>query len=147
MQEFDPNNPLIDTPKRPVFLTVLCILTFIWSGLSLFSNFFVAVLYDFYVQFLGTQESGVFEELFYLIAESDRIMFFANGFLFLGSIIGAVFMFRLKKIGFHIYTISNLVILFTPMIFAGASSINFSELFLVTLPFILMYFLNFKHMK
>jgi hypothetical protein len=54
-------------------------------------------------------------------------------------------MWRLKKIGFHVYTISQLLIIVVSMIYLGVS-ITSGGTFL-SLAFIILYAMNLKSMK
>lgn len=66
------------------------------------------------------------------------------------SLCGAILMFSLRRIGFYIYTVAQLLLLFVVPYFAGFSMIVvmgmlFSALF--TVVFIILYALNLKAMR
>ena len=90
-------------------LTVLCILTFISAGLGCITNLFTPLMADVMIEFLKIQP--YYDEA----AMSDVIKILHAGwayylitFLFtLSSLIGAVFMWNLKKIGFHFYALKT----------------------------------------
>ena len=63
----------------------------------------------------------------------------------LGSLTGAILMWKLKKIGFHFYALSNIGLLFVPMLMFGMA-ISWAGIFL-TASFILLYATNLKFMK
>jgi hypothetical protein len=124
MTEFDEANVIEQKPKRPNFLTVLCILTLINTGLSvitaLLSLFHGPISEDEMneqrVQFLKsademrTMNMPAFAEIMEQIqrmSESANSHFYANtlvSILILSSgILGAIFMLKGKKLGFHLY--------------------------------------------
>lgn len=75
------------TPKRPTFLTVLCILTFIGSGWGIISS-------------LVMTDSG--------LKEYASWYYWVILVLNLGTLFGALQMWKLKKAGLYIYTLSTL---------------------------------------
>ncbi|MEI6435716.1 MAG: hypothetical protein WCP32_12785 [Bacteroidota bacterium] len=121
-------------PKRPTSLTVLCILTFIGSGMNLFSSLVVAGFYDLFVQ-IATE----FAEKFKLpglemLTNTTPMFFLVTGIFYAGSLTGGICMMLLKKAGFHIYTISQILLVIAPMYFLhlplpGIPELLFSGLF------------------
>jgi hypothetical protein len=93
--------------ERPQFLTVLCILSFIGSGLGiLFSTLFI-LAYDWILSLL---ENNPMASEFNL-TKSD----IAIGLLLtILSLVGALMMFKSKKIGFFIYAGANAIAAFLP---------------------------------
>ena len=88
--------------KRPELLTILCILTFIGSGLAAFSNLVLFLTYD-EMDVLMEEMNVDFEEVMLLLSGGKR--FFISGFfLYTISLMGAIAMWRLRKLGFHLYT-------------------------------------------
>ncbi len=142
-----PDNEIEQTTKRPTFLTVLCILTFIGSGFSAISNLSWVAFYDSFLEIVAQNPSELFQEVYDTILNTSRWLFAVDFLLYLSSIVGAIFMFKLKKIGFHIYTISNVLLVLTPVFFTENQGVNFFGLMFVTAPFILLYGLHFKYMK
>ncbi len=74
-------------PKRPAFLTVLCILTFIGSGWGIVSA-------------LAFTDAGLKEYASYY--------YWVVILLNLGTLVGALLMWKLKKNGLYLYTLSTL---------------------------------------
>ena len=143
----DPPLPENQQPvKRPQMLMILCILTFIWSGLGFFSSLFTGIFLEAFQQiapaFVEQFQIEGFEELF----EAPRGFFLLNSLLYLGSVTGAYFMFQLQKIGFHVYTISQFLLLIAPMYFLSLPSPPVFEI-LVTGLFIILYARQLKHMN
>lgn len=147
--------------KRSQFLTVLCILTFIGSGLAI-----LGALWGFVP---STAENGLkamrdLRETSFNIgdfseAEYLKWTFYTNIAGLIGGLIcvGAAFlMWQLKKIGFFLY-IAGYLIPFTLSIFAtehmltgdlsGIGTITVVVNGLIMLTFFIMYAVNLKHMK
>lgn len=99
--------------ERPVLITVLLILTFIGSGMSAVSFLFVSMSYeevmriveDVYSDFPGVE----------LILSAKKSYFTIGFFLYTISFMGAVLMWKSKKIGFHFYTAAQIFLLILPM--------------------------------
>ncbi len=141
------NNNETATPKRPTFLTVLCILTFISAGMGSMSALFTVPFSDIMVEFVKINPSfdePMKVELIRVLQAgwSYYLMTFA---LSLGSLAGAILMWNLKKLGFHFYALSNLGLLFVPMLMLGMPTSWGSILF--TSSFIAMYAIHLKEMK
>ena len=142
--------------KRPTFLTVLCILTFIGSGWGVLSQLFSLLftnLVDVSAQteqlntMMDNMESGAGTSFLSGILSSSQevmqaTMMHAKSIavislvLSLLSLCGAILMFSLRRIGFYIYTVAQLLLLFVVPYFAGFSMIVvmgmlFSALFTV----------------
>lgn len=130
------------TEQRPTFLSVLCVLTFIGSGISslldLFSFFFSDLIFN-----SSINSSGYYENYIY----NEKWMYLVDFSLSITSIIGAIFMFNLRKKGFYIYLISNIILIFTPSFLTLNMNIDFLGLMFVTAPFIILYGLHLKHMN
>ena len=133
-------------PKRPIALTVLCILTFVGSGMNLFSSLMIAGFYDLFVQI--AQEFATKFELpgIELLMAATPLFFLVSGLVYICSLTGAVFMFLLKKIGFHIYTIAQILLMIAPMYFLHLPGPGIPELLFSGL-FILLYSMNLKFMS
>lgn len=145
--EAETTNQLNQPNKRPVSLIILCILTFIASGFSALSNLLWGVLYDTFSEILLSNDSPMMQQMAETILATSRSMFFVDFFLYLGSITGAILMFNLKKNGFHIYVVANLLLALTPAFFVDGQGINFYSLVLITMPFIALYAVHLKFMK
>jgi hypothetical protein len=146
MEEFT-QQQLPDTrPKRPNMLTILCILTFIGSGMQLFSSLVIASFYDLFVQI--AQE---FAEKFKMpgmeqFREVRPLFFVVSAFLYAGSVTGAILMMKMKKTGFHVYAIFQILLILSPMYFLHLSSPGTFDILLAGL-FIFLYSMNMKFMS
>lgn len=155
--------------ERPTFLTVLCIITFIFSGFYLIYSTSQLVSYSEVEQreaieltIIQMEESATNETAeimgdmttsFQIMAEEDienRTLFVAITFLsILLSLFGAYMMFNMKKIGFHLYLGSKIIgliplALYTLSVLVVAYYILFG---FFTLAFVIMYATNVKHLK
>lgn len=149
-----------ETKKRPTFLTVLCILTFVGSGLGIISGimgFFIFTPEQTYAILEGNAaRMGAEIPQF---AEYSKWMTYNNAVSLLSAVlglIGGLMMFKLKKTGFVVY-------LFSWVASVGISAASFkytsdsvtAELFpiviaisvLLMAAFVIMYAVNLKHMK
>jgi len=138
-------NPSQKEPfKRSDLLTVLCVLTFIGSGLASFSNLFIFLSYEDMLTIVDEYEVEI--PGFDMMMSGGRRFFITGFILYTFSWVGALQMWKLRKIGFHLYTGAQLFILILPvaMIVSYQFSI-FSLLFTAT--FIAGYAINLKFMK
>ncbi|QHV98909.1 hypothetical protein [Spirosoma endbachense] len=149
---------------RSQFLTLLCILTFISCGLGLFDSvvsFFRtdAVAETSYVKRKLTPEEErnkpkqYFEDRAATGAqpmpgdpEEIRLLAIAQFFYSLLTLIGAILMFRLRRIGFWIYLAGVTVGIVLPVALAGFGALNTSFGVFFSLIFAGLYWLNLKDM-
>jgi len=153
-------------PKpRPVLLTVLCVLTFIGSGFGVFANL-VAMFAAPFLEFL---QPSMIEETFShlgnnpgdqfikqaldmgLLALDNFLAITLSKFIFYAlSLVGAIMMFQMKKIGFYLYIIAQVGFLFIGPIFLGWNIFVSSAMFIsgfFSVLFIALYGINFKHLS
>lgn len=135
------------TPKRPTFLTVLCILTFISAGTGMISSLLTPPFSDVLVEMVRIYP-GLDESI-----KADAIKIYQAGWnyhlttfiLSSCSLIGGIMMWNLKKNGFHFYALSNLGLLFIPMLLLEMPT-SWGSI-LLTSGFIGMYAVHLKEMK
>ncbi len=146
--------------KRPVFITVLCILTWVGSGIALIQSLVglasnpTAELEEF----KNTPGADVVFEQGFL----DDFIFWSNIsnwvaiLVSIMCIVGAILMFQLKKNGFYLYVagcVISAVVSFMaisylmPKEFAWIGQIAVVFSVLISVAFIIMYAVNLKHMK
>ena len=119
------------TNQRPTFLTVLCILTFIGSGLgilfSLLGIFGIGAMNSFLSNYAGAgaADAGILKPILTLVFSA-------------ASIYGAIMMWSLKKMGFYLYVAAQVLMLIFGF---GWLALFFTALFVV------LYYLNFKHLQ
>lgn len=133
-----------NTKKRTDLLTVLCILTFIGSGLAAFSNLFIYLSFD-EVRYIFEDYDLDFPEL-ELIFSGGKTFFIGGFILYMLSLSGALQMWKLRKIGFHFYTAAQLFILLLPVVMLKSYPFSFVGLF-ITAAFIYGYYSQLKFME
>jgi hypothetical protein len=131
-------------PKRPQLLTILCIVTFIGSGLSALAFLWLSVFYDIGIKMMETVYADMPETAFLLQAPYE--FFVISFFLYAFSVVGAIFMWNLRKLGFHIYTIAQLSYLVIPYLYFGGEGSSILSVFLTAL-FVYLYARNLPYMK
>ncbi len=159
--------------KRPTFLTVLCILTFIVSGIMTLVELF-GIGTAIFMDQTGIDEAIIemedsmndvpmedmpswFESIFDSSMElagveaANALSLAIIGFLAAAlSLLGAIIMFNQKKKGYYLYIASKIIGILGPLIIYGFSGV---ALFIMGFPlfwaalFIVLYGLNLKHMR
>ncbi len=140
------NTEVKETPtkKRPALLTVLCILSFIGSGLSVLVYLLLLIGAGTFLSFLGNvpgfgdamAESGAGGGMAYL-----AITLVLNA----GTLTGAIMMWGLKKLGFWIYAGAFVLQFILPMIMVSGKFSIFGLIIMAL--FITLYGINLKHMS
>ena len=106
--------------KRPGFLTFLCVLTFIGSGMSLLTNLVAPSFASMLVEIVSSQPAlASTVEIYEQMAVTPMWQFYLLAFFCATSIMGAVYMLKMKKVGFHIYVISQLAQMFIGQFIIG----------------------------
>lgn len=117
--------PGIKPPARPNLLTILCILTFINGLLTFISGVVTSIFYDQIIatapQIVKVFNSSGLNEMMQkfvdMLDEGGRMFFIVSSLLMIVSVAGAVMMWNLKKNGFHVYTIAQILLIIAPMYF------------------------------
>ncbi|MFK7783657.1 MAG: hypothetical protein AB8B56_01005 [Crocinitomicaceae bacterium] len=160
--------------KRPGFLTVLCILTFVGSGFGIISGLIGFTGYNSVESQLNNASIGnpLAQEMFNNldVARIQALQDWANILGLIASILclaGALIMFNMKKIGFFSYVLGQAVSVYAA--YVGISIINEMKAImpiaqmgdmmsmiggvamvfaiLIAIAFVIMYGVNFKHLK
>ena len=163
--------------KRPTFLTVLCILTFVWAGVSILlsltqiPSLYVPTVDNPQLQVSMEQLNDVNPEMAKgmtsVLEELDKhkisnwiLSFVGNCF----SLMGALMMWHLQKRGFYIYAAAELIPSIISLSTSGLSgiagmlgsfgpmvegvmAITIALIFICDIVFIILYGLNLKHMS
>lgn len=160
------------TPSRPVFLKILCILTFIGSGYGIINSvvtYFNANSIANIVAEAKTQmdsayekkkmnndaESGIAKNVIKnmsLMTSPENLKKTAIGTIITSvlCLFGAILMWRLRKSGFYIYTLGTLIGIILPFYFFGNNFLtNISAGFqsFIGILFVIFYAMNLKSMK
>ncbi len=159
-------------PKRPQFLTVLCILSFICAGLMFLFSLIGIVMNSPEKQLENIEQmrqispatADQFEAQ--LLEQQNSVMakiqpYLSLLFLIVG-VLGVIQMYNLKMVGFYLYTATELIP-YVFMIFGGKQAmammgsmgmaaeaaiiITIALMFIIDIAFIVMYAMNLKHMK
>jgi hypothetical protein len=77
--------------------------------------------------------------------EAPASYYIVMGVLAVASLFGAIQMWKLKKAGIYLYIAANVVMAVTPMLLADMPISYFA--IIITIGFIAMYSMNFKHLK
>jgi hypothetical protein len=137
---------------RPAFLTVLCILTWVGSGLGLIGGLF------------GLMSSSVLDGADFgnsalnASIESAKMIQYASLVCIVLCIIGSVMMWQMKKVGFFIYLVGELAplalsfIVLGSLASAGGAMGGFAAAAgaiaaIFPIAFVVMYAVNLKHLK
>jgi hypothetical protein len=133
--------------KRPNLLTILCILTFIGSGLNFISGLMFFVFYDSFMR-LVPEIVKIFRmpEMQKFFDTTPPAYYAATAAISAIAVTGAIRMWKMRKQGFHIYAISQILIILAPMYFLRLPVPDFFSI-LVSGAFILMYSSNLKKMS
>jgi len=135
------DNVNTEAGKRPVFLTVICILSFVGIGLAIIG--YVTAL-----SLMGVAESAManVEAAGGTVTTPGTGIIWAyiiGGFVTaLLSLVGVIQMWKLKKSGFYLYTAATVIAIVLGFMYAGFS---FSVIF--SIAFIVMYAVNLKAMR
>ncbi len=138
-----------ENKERPELLTVLCTLTFIGSGFSMLANGILFLVFDQFREIFTGQDGYSFlgsEIDLSFLAGISSWFFFAMGITQMLSFAGAYEMFRLKKKGFHLYTMAQIMLLIIPKVFIPSLPFPFFEM-MISAIFVLLYFKNLQFMS
>ncbi|MGB0933719.1 MAG: hypothetical protein ACPGU5_05520 [Lishizhenia sp.] len=173
MQDFDTNSiQTEEETKRPVFLTVLCVLSFISIGFGLMSSLLGMIngpisnekleesLVDMYNMLSFYQDQGIEVMTDFIQKTIDSSLYINNETFYLNEalglisllvgLVGVVFMFKQLKLGFHfyiIYSILPVVILYMVLPAELISTFFVGISLFFNAIFCLLYGLNLKYMK
>jgi len=128
-QQYENEQFLNPQPERPTGLSIFCILSFIggaWNALQNFTSFAAydslkkalanEDLIETYKKMAGNQADAVIKT-FEAAFSVDRVYFILQTLLSICSFVGVLFMWKLQKKGFHIYTIAQILMLIASAVF------------------------------
>jgi len=126
--------------SRPALLNVLCILTFIGSGIA-FIGYFLASLFFEQVPELIIEYSS-----WHSVEAISPVYFTLLMALFALSLTGAIRMWKLHRDGFFLYVFAQLVLLFLPVLWINPQAFSETNAIFTTI-FIVGYSINLKFLK
>lgn len=133
-------------PQRPRLLSVVCILTFIGSGMNIVSSLVIFLFFDSFKIVAANMAKTFNLPGMEMITEGPSLFFGASVLIYAGALTGAFFMWNLKKLGFHIYTIAQILLVISPMFFFKLPGPGILDIFLAG-TFVLLYSMNLKVMS
>ena len=143
------DNIPFDNSERPVLLKVLCILSWIGSGLQIF----VSTLYSLFIT------GAVKQEMYNILPNQEIIDMYKDIFnlmdktsiwyliLYIGNVAFVYMMWNFKMMGFYGYALIQVLILLVPYI---VNPFNFNQLLVSSIfpvIFIILYSRNLKYFK
>lgn len=147
MPEKIPESIKTENVSRTQSLSFACILSFIGSGFSAFGLLIIFLLYSEIPAIAAIDPSMVGNtELINLVESAGRYFFLLMCFFNLISLSGAILMWNLKKPGFHLYTLSQLLMLLVPFFMVAGYSLPLPNA-LLTAAFIFLYGTSLSIMK
>lgn len=154
---------------RPVFLTVLCILTFIGSGLAIIGSSFSYLTADTRAALIrramedtkdkideaGAGNSGIAEKMIAGTSKMEEPENLKKNALSgivaaVCTLGGAIFMFRLKKAGYWLYILGTAISIAGPLYIFGGNLISMLSTVLIGIigiVFVVLYGLNLKYLR
>ena len=81
-----------------------------------------------------------------MITEGRPVFFFITALLYAVTVGGAILMWNLRKNGFHIYTIAQILQVLAPMYFYHLPSPSFLDI-IISGTFVMLYAMHLKIMK
>ena len=127
-------------PSRTNLLTALCILTFIGSTTSFIAYFLASLFFE------KTSELIIKYSNWHSVEAISPIYFTLFMALSAVSLVGAIRMWKMHRDGFFIYTISQIIILFIPVIWLGWNAFSVTGA-IFTIVFVVGYGMNWKWLR
>ncbi len=153
------NQPINEAPKRPQFITVLCILTFIGSALAFFGaiwGYFSIKASAAMLENMGSADGDAFgmmsgmQETIIKAVENAVPNLIIGVVCSLLCLFGAIQMWKLKKTGFFIYSAGEIIPPISAFFLGGGGLIGGTGAvigLLIAIVWIVLYAVNLKHMK
>ncbi|MEY4659375.1 MAG: hypothetical protein RJB36_1141 [Bacteroidota bacterium] len=140
------------TTTRPTFLTVLCILTWVGSGIGLISGL-IGIIGASALEGIDMGDSALNATM-----ENAKMIQYASLVCIILCIVGSVMMWQMKKTGFYLYLVGELAPLALSFLMlgsigaasglaGGAMAAAGAIAAIFPIAFVVMYALNLKHMK
>jgi len=133
-------------PQRPGLLTVVCILTYVGSGMNLISSIIIFLFFDAFKVVAANLAKTLNLPGMDMLINGPSVFFAVSALIYAIAITGALLMWQLRKVGFHVYTISQIILVIAPMYFFKLSGPGMMDILLAGV-FILLYSMNLKAMS
>lgn len=156
--------------KRPVFLTVICIISFVGLGVIMFKSLFAFAFGQLLDAVHPMVEDGFDEAITQMRMSDPQMVPFvesifdavirllssipllaALNFVISGvALAGVILMWNLKKSGFFMFAAAKVIGIFVPMMVIGVNFLSMmmsSGIFMVSAVFITLYAINLKAMN
>lgn len=143
-------------PQRPLFLAVLCVLSFVNAGFQILVNLVMFLSYDMMKELVN--DENWLEMMEKMVGNIDEVMdamqmqlsisrvsYLITALLFAGSFTGVLYMWKLQKKGFHFYAVSQILILIVTVIFV--TSVTGASIWgsvIQTVVWIMLYYMYYK---
>ncbi len=160
MEEYEQNQDYNEfdspEPQRPTGLTIACVLSFINAGWQMLSNIIMFLTYNVMQNLL--QDEDYLEMMEKFMPDTDamenammaqlavsRVSYLLTALLFAGSFLGVYHIWRLRKKGFHIYAIAQILLLIVSALFVtGVTGVSIWGSVLMTAIWIGIYYIYYK---
>lgn len=127
-------------------LHFLLTLSFLWAGLNLFSYLTTALMLPTFKQVYESTPELIPEQMrtmFDIYLSMPRGLFAVGALLYAVELAGAILMWRLRRSGFHCYTLARILLLLVPVLFVGRDMLATGDLMFAAL-FVTAYYLIFR---
>ena len=129
-------------------LHILLVLTMIWAILSCISHLKLGIMMPVFERYYSTHP-GLLPDEFYTMTEQlfeiPRTYFIGCGLLYALELLGAAFMWNLRRSGFHCYTLARLLLVLLPLLFLGRGAVALGDIMFALL-FIFVYYLLLRQL-
>jgi len=148
-------DPLAETKKRPTFLTVLCILSFVGIGIGFISALYSLLTFSATTEIINTygsaMENSPFGGMVDTLAKWGQTLYTIQMVANLICLAGVLMMWNLKKTGYFVYIVGEIAPAIASFALMGGygplGTLAMVSGLIFPVAFIIMYGLNLKHMK
>lgn len=129
-------------------LRIVLVLSFIGSGVSFFSYMMMSIAFPTFQAIYNAggmtfpSEMTVFVEQ---LMETPRSFFVCSALLYAMSLGGLALMWNIRKNGFHMYTLAQLLLLLVTVLFLGRERLALGDIML-TLLFVVYYYIAMRQL-
>ncbi len=134
--------------KSQLSLRILLVLSFIYATFTMLGQTIMATMMptlDRIYQAAGSQMPGEFMTLWNRMVQVPRLFYAVMALFYAVEIVGLVLMWRLRRVGFHCYTIASLLQLVFPLLFLGKGYVGLGDVMFVAL-FVALYYMQLRQL-